>query len=102
MATRKTAWHPDKVRRRIQASQLINRLRDHALGSAEMSATQIKAAEILLKKAIPDLKGIEHTGIIQHRHATELSDAELSRIATGGSAGAPETANSPQEPPGVH
>ena len=47
--------HDDETRRRIQASQLINRLQGHALGEVEMTTTQIQAAQILLKKALPDL-----------------------------------------------
>ena len=54
--------HQEDVRRKIQASQLVNRLSDHALGKLELSATQIKAIEILLRKSIPDLTAIEHSG----------------------------------------
>lgn len=54
--------HQDDVRAKIQASQLVNRLTNHALGKIELSATQIKAIEILLRKSVPDLSSIEHTG----------------------------------------
>lgn len=54
--------HQDDVRSKIQASQLINRLTDHALGELELSNTQVRAIEILLKKTIPDLSAVEHTG----------------------------------------
>lgn len=54
--------HQDDVRRKIQASQLINRLTDHAFDRVELSASQIKAIEILLKKSIPDLASVELTG----------------------------------------
>jgi hypothetical protein len=37
-------------------------LEGHVLGENEMTPTQIKAAEILLKKVVPDLKAVEHTG----------------------------------------
>jgi hypothetical protein len=37
-------------------------LYSHALGDNEMSNTQIKAADILLKKLVPDLARTEHTG----------------------------------------
>lgn len=40
---------------------LLNALSDHVLGKKEMKATQIKAAEILLRKVIPDLSAIEQT-----------------------------------------
>jgi hypothetical protein len=63
MAARKQLWHPDDVKQRIQASQLLNRLHDHAL-SAEpvMTDSQVRAAFGLLSKVVPDLKAIEHTG----------------------------------------
>ena len=63
MAARKQLWHPDEVRRRIQASQLINRLQNHALSEKElMTPSQIQAATILLKKAMPDLSSTELVG----------------------------------------
>lgn len=55
-------------REKIQASQLLNRLRDHALGKIQMSATQIRAAEILLRKCLPDLAIIEYSGETEVRH----------------------------------
>lgn len=51
--------HSDEIRAKIQASQLVNRLTDHALGKAELSGTQIKAIEILLRKSVPDLSSVE-------------------------------------------
>ena len=54
--------HQEDVRNKIQASQLINRLTDHAFGNVELSQSQIKAIEILLKKRLPDLSAVEHSG----------------------------------------
>lgn len=54
--------HDDETRRRIQISQLLNRLQKHVDGEADMSATQLRAAEILLKKSLPDLSQVEHRG----------------------------------------
>lgn len=54
--------HSDEIRAKIQASQLINRLTKHALGEVELSATQIRAIEILLKKSVPDLTAVELSG----------------------------------------
>lgn len=45
----------EQWRARIQGGVLIKRLHDHANGKQDMSPTQVKAAEILLKKALPDL-----------------------------------------------
>lgn len=56
--------HQDDVRAKIQASQLINVLQNHALGTsdAEITASRMKAIEILLKKSLPDLSSVELTG----------------------------------------
>ena len=55
--------HQDDVRRKIQASQLINVLQDHALtGEGEITPTRMKAIEILLRKSIPDLSSVEISG----------------------------------------
>lgn len=62
MAARIRKQHQDEIRAKIQASQLVNRLTGHALGEFELSATQIRAIEILLKKSVPDLASIEVTG----------------------------------------
>jgi hypothetical protein len=65
MAARLRKTHQDDVRLKIQASQLINRLQNHALGkkvggkTVDISPTQMRAIEILLKKAIPDLSSID-------------------------------------------
>ena len=46
---------PEEWKDKIRASALVNRLMDCAMGKLEMSQQQIKSAEILLKKVIPDL-----------------------------------------------
>ena len=50
--------HQDDVRSKIQTSQLINRLTDHALGVVELSATQVRAIEVLIRKTLPDLQAV--------------------------------------------
>lgn len=53
MSTRlQNAWTPSKVRERIKAGVLQQRLQQHALGKIEMSATQVKAATYLLDQAL--------------------------------------------------
>jgi len=49
-------------REKIRASMLINRLQNHVIGRIEMSSTQLRAAEVLLKKTLPDLSAAELTG----------------------------------------
>lgn len=41
---------------------VIKKLMAHVLEDAEMSSTQIRAAEILLKKTVPDLSATQLTG----------------------------------------
>ena len=54
--------HDEQTKRRIQASQLLNRLILHANNKVDISATQIIAAKIVIGKSIPDLKSIEYKG----------------------------------------
>jgi hypothetical protein len=51
-----------KVRARIRAGGIVHRLERHVLGQIEMSATQVSAALGLLRKCVPDLSNVEHTG----------------------------------------
>ena len=63
MAARIRKPHQDEVRAKIQASQLINVLQNHALGKTEeLPQSRIKAIEVLLKKSLPDLSSVELTG----------------------------------------
>ena len=63
MAARKQLWHPDEVKKRIQTSQLINRLTDHALSPEPiMDASQVQAARALIDKVLPNVKYVEHAG----------------------------------------
>lgn len=62
MAARMRKSHQDDVRAKIQTSQLVNRLEGHALGEVELTATQIKAIEVLIRKTLPDLSAVEMTG----------------------------------------
>lgn len=59
--------HQDDVRAKIQTSQLINKLQNHALseGEEEISSSRMKAIEILLRKSLPDLSAVEHSGEIE-------------------------------------
>ena len=60
MAARiKKIRHDENTRLKIQAAQLINRLTNHANGEVELTATQVRSIEILLKKILPDLSDIK-------------------------------------------
>lgn len=53
---------PQRVRDKIAAHHLTNRLQAHVMGEIDLTATQVQAAKILLAKVVPDLKQVEHTG----------------------------------------
>jgi hypothetical protein len=62
MAARLRKSHQDDVRAKIRASVIVSRLSDHVEGKVDLSSTQVRAAEVLLKKTLPDLGNIEITG----------------------------------------
>jgi hypothetical protein len=66
MAKRKMLFHPDYVREKIRASQLINRLHACAFGEIGLTMIQLRAIEIFLRKCLPDLAAAE---IIQTEQA---------------------------------
>jgi len=73
--------YPEIARDRIDAAKLLKKLDDHAdnAETTPMSGTQIKAAEILLRKVIPDLKAVELSGTLTTRYEA-LSDEELNGV----------------------
>lgn len=50
--------HRDKIRN----SNILNALIEHAEGQREMSSTQVTAGLGLLKKVLPDVSAVEHSG----------------------------------------
>lgn len=51
----------DEHRLKIQNSNILKVLIEHALGKREMSATQVTTGIALMKKVMPDLAAIDHT-----------------------------------------
>jgi hypothetical protein len=70
--------HQDDVRAKIQASQLINVLQNHALSAAsgDLSPSRLKSIEILLRKSIPDLQAVTVSGDSDEplRHVFQWAD----------------------------
>ena len=56
--------HQEDVRKKIQVGQLIKVLEDHALSDneKELSASRLKAIQLLLNKSLPDLSSMQLTG----------------------------------------
>lgn len=71
MAARLRRDHDDYTRKRIQTTQIINRLQKFVHGEVEMSSEQVQAAKVLLAKTLPDLKQVEHAGEIAERRVSE-------------------------------
>lgn len=73
MAARTTKIrHDDETRAKIQASQLVNRLQNHVFGKCELTPTQVRCAEILLRKSIPDLSSTENKTEVVHRYVARM------------------------------
>lgn len=81
MAARLNGAHQADVRLKIKTSQLINRLQGFVLGEAdaktgeliEIDPARLKAIEILLRKALPDLSSVTLGGDDENpiRHVIE-------------------------------
>jgi hypothetical protein len=52
---------PKRARDRIKATKIIEKMQGYVLDEGpELSASQIRCAEILLKKCLPDMSFVEH------------------------------------------
>jgi hypothetical protein len=72
--TKPTKLQQDQIRSAIQATQLVKRLQNYALGEKEANSTdedvkpveldkgRLKAIEILLRKSLPDLSTVQLQG----------------------------------------
>lgn len=59
MATQVKAKKPKSVRQSIRTDRLVRALQDHVEGNAELSASQVRAAEILLNKRLSNRRAKE-------------------------------------------
>lgn len=62
MAARINKRHSDEVRARIQASALVKRLHDCAMGDIELTNVQVNAINSLLDRSVAKLSQIQHVG----------------------------------------
>lgn len=97
--------HDEGTRLKIKTSQLINRLTDHALGKLDLSPTQVRSIEVLLRKTLPDLSATEMT-LHDKREVAEWSKQELTEfladLRRAGRSGTAAPADSGREPDSVH
>lgn len=60
MAARKIkTHHQEDVRKKIQCTQLINRLMNHIDGKVQLAPTQVRSIEILLNKSLANLSDVK-------------------------------------------
>ena len=62
----------EEHRVKIRNSNILNALIEHVEGARDMSASQVTAGVALLRKVLPDLTAIEHSGEIATKH--EISE----------------------------
>lgn len=62
MAARIHKRHSDEIRAKIQASALVHRLHQCAMGEIELTNTQVNAINALLDRSVPKLSQIQHVG----------------------------------------
>jgi hypothetical protein len=76
MAARKAykpgKFHSDAARERIRAAQLVNRLQSCAMGEIDLTMTQIRAIEILLRKCLPNLVQTDISATSTQRYVVEV------------------------------
>ena len=71
-------FHSEVTRERIRATLLVERLQAHFFGKLELTMSQIRTAEILLRKVLPDLSKTDINDTSPHRFVIEVPP-ELSR-----------------------
>ena len=83
MAARLRKTHQEDVRTKIQVSQLLNVLQNHALGKLkDLSPSRLRAIEILLKKTLPDLTHMQGTNTTSAKTLAQLLE-EIAREERG-------------------
>jgi len=66
----------EETRRRILETQLIERLTDHALGRMELTTTQLRAIEMLLRRVAPDSRPARGEEGVALRHEDALAELD--------------------------
>lgn len=64
--------HDDETRARIKAGNIINRLQKLIEGEVEMPPHAVTAALGLLRKALPDLTSVEHSGEVTKTYVVRM------------------------------
>lgn len=62
----------DEHRVKIQNSNILNALIEHVEGKRDMSATQVSAGVALLRKVLPDMTAVEHSGEVEQTYIARM------------------------------
>lgn len=65
MAERLNKRQADSARSLIQTQRTLQELQKHVFGERDMSSTQIRAAEVLLNKSLPNLQAVDLNADVQ-------------------------------------
>lgn len=64
--------HDEDTRKRIQAGNIIARLHKLIMGEIEMAPQAVTAALGLLRKSLPDLTSVEHSGEVTKNYVVRM------------------------------
>src|SRR5690242_19005470 len=70
-------FHSEVTRERIRAGVIIDRFQKHFMGELELTFTQIRVGEIVLRKVVPDLTHTDLSATFTRRYVVEVP-AQLS------------------------
>jgi hypothetical protein len=70
----------ENLRLRIDAAKIVEHLRDHVLGQIPMQPQQVTAAVALLRKVLPDMTALEHSGEVGVVDVTEPKTVLAERL----------------------
>jgi len=68
----KNGVQPEQVRAKIRGAYLIKRLTDHVKGKIKLTPEQVRSADILLRKIIPDLSQSSVSSEMTHKYVVEV------------------------------
>ena len=77
MAARNRKGLSENTRTRIQTTMIVKRLEDHIPGKIEMTSSQVSAANILIKKTLPDLQAVQVDKQTSNNSVENMTDEEL-------------------------
>jgi hypothetical protein len=64
--------HDEETRNKIKAAYLINRLTKFVAGEVKLESAQVTAALGLLRKVVPDMQSVEHSGEVQKTYVVRM------------------------------